>query len=164
MIITSKYFIKMDEIDNIGFSKENNLLLFDFGLCVCVKRFSMESSAYQMTGNTGSLRYMAPEVALSMPYNEKVDMYSFCILFWEMATGKVPFQGATKKDFMRYVVREGVRPDIPYLWSKALRTMLTQGWDPDYRQRPSFHEILVILQELSGLSKSAAPTEYENGI
>lgn len=30
-----------------------------------------------MSGETGSLRYMAPEVAASKPYNHKVDVYSF---------------------------------------------------------------------------------------
>ena len=35
-----------------------------------------------MTGNTGSVRYMAPEVALDLPYNHSVDVYSFSILVW----------------------------------------------------------------------------------
>jgi serine/threonine protein kinase len=37
-----------------------------------------------MTGNTGSLRYMAPEVALRRPYSEKADVYSFGILVWQV--------------------------------------------------------------------------------
>lgn len=33
--------------------------------------------AYNMSGDTGSLRYMAPEVAKNLPYNQKVDVYAF---------------------------------------------------------------------------------------
>ena len=32
--------------------------------------------AYSMSGETGSLRYMAPEVAQNLPYNHKVDVYA----------------------------------------------------------------------------------------
>ena len=35
-----------------------------------------------MSGETGSLRYMAPEVANCQPYNQKADVYSFGKLFW----------------------------------------------------------------------------------
>lgn len=31
-----------------------------------------------MTGETGSIRYMAPEVALHKPYDEKADIFSTC--------------------------------------------------------------------------------------
>ncbi len=33
-----------------------------------------------MTGDTGSTRYMAPEVYFEKPYNQNVDVYSFGIL------------------------------------------------------------------------------------
>ncbi|CAE7642047.1 unnamed protein product, partial [Symbiodinium microadriaticum] len=59
--------------DNIGFTSSGEVKLFDFGLCTCVRKRTTTDEAYEMTGNTGSLRYMAPEVALRMRYNEKAD-------------------------------------------------------------------------------------------
>ena len=47
--------------ENLGLTTEGRLKLFDFGLCRCVQKRSSDSDAYEMTGNTGSLRYMAPE-------------------------------------------------------------------------------------------------------
>ena len=64
--------------DNLGLTSAGRLKLFDFGLCRCVKKHPTDSSlstAYEMTGNTGPLHYMAPEVVLDRPYNEKVDVY-----------------------------------------------------------------------------------------
>lgn len=50
--------------DNLGFDTSGALKLFDFGLA---KRMDTaersEDGMYLLTGNTGSLRYMAPEVA-----------------------------------------------------------------------------------------------------
>eukprot|EP01037_Dinobryon_pediforme_P024906 gene24906-26869_t len=58
--------------ENIGFSSENQLKLFDFGLMACVKKcHRTRNDSYKMTGWTGTMAYMAPEVALQKPYNEK---------------------------------------------------------------------------------------------
>ena len=58
-----------------------------------------------MSGCTGSLRYMAPEVALNQPYNEKVDMYSYAIILYEIITGVAPFSGFKKDEFYTRVVK-----------------------------------------------------------
>jgi serine/threonine protein kinase len=79
--------------DNVGFTSDGELKLFDFGLVTCVRSRVNSNAAYEMTGYTGSLRYMAPEVALRLPYTEKVDVYSFAIMVWQMARDRVPFKG-----------------------------------------------------------------------
>ena len=49
--------------DNIGFTSDGRLKIFDFGLVAIVtRRASLSVEAYEMTGKTGSPRYMAPEV------------------------------------------------------------------------------------------------------
>ncbi len=57
--------------DNLGFDTNGTLKLFDFGLA---KRMDTAESTgdgrYLLTGNTGSLRYMAPEVAKVSKYIE----------------------------------------------------------------------------------------------
>ena len=75
--------------ENLGLSADGRLKLFDFGLCRCVQKRTSESDAYEMTGNTGSLRYMAPEVVLNRGYNEKVDVFSFAVVMWTIAREKV---------------------------------------------------------------------------
>ena len=42
---------------------------------------------YAMTGQTGSWLYMAPEVMLNKPYNEKVDIFSLGIILYEVRAG-----------------------------------------------------------------------------
>lgn len=40
----------------------------------------------------GTSSYMSPEMIQGSRYSEKVDVYSFGILLWEMYTRKVPFK------------------------------------------------------------------------
>eukprot|EP01036_Dinobryon_divergens_P036451 gene36451-47461_t len=97
---------------NIGFSKDGQLKIFDFGLMACVRKRAQSTHTYKMSGNTGTLIYMAPEVALSKPYTEKVDIYSFGIILWQLASGVVPFSGMAREEYMHRVVRMGSRPQL----------------------------------------------------
>ena len=60
---------------NIGVTSDDTLVLFDFGLA-SVWRIDVQAGCEEsrpLTGQTGSLRYMAPEVALSRPYSHKAE-------------------------------------------------------------------------------------------
>ena len=71
-----------------------SVLLVDFGLAKEIRpEDKLDDDLYKMSGNTGSLRYMAPEVALEKPYNSSVDVYSFGILFWQITSLETPFTG-----------------------------------------------------------------------
>ena len=60
-----------------GFTLDGTVKLIDFGLARIVENASVSNELYEMSGETGSLRYMAPEVADCQPYNQKADVYSF---------------------------------------------------------------------------------------
>jgi serine/threonine protein kinase len=144
--------------DNVGFTDAGVLKLFDFGLCTCVKRRNAETEAYEMTGNTGSLRYMAPEVALRKPYTEKVDVYSFGIMAWQMARDKIPFKGMSRDEFYRVVVVGGERPQLDKAWPAGFSSLLTACWNTDPMVRPSFSQIIIELNKLiDDLNAKPAP-------
>jgi len=42
-----------------------------------------------MTAETGTYRWMAPEVIEHKPYGEKADIFSFAVVIWELLTCKV---------------------------------------------------------------------------
>ena len=130
--------------ENIGISN-GSVQLFDFGLSICVQQRTTFEEVYEMTGCTGTLRYMAPEVALKQPYNEKVDVYSFALVLWQMVTSKVPFRKASKEEYYEHVVRGGIRPPVHPAWPADFIKLLQASWDPSPRFRPSFDEILRVL-------------------
>lgn len=91
--------------------KPNNILLTasykakiaDFGLS-CLRPESSE--LYNMTSETGTYRYMAPEVLTHKPYNAKVDIWSFGVILFFMFQG-VPHRGMNKKQIIHDV---GINP------------------------------------------------------
>ena len=91
---------------------------------------------------------MAPEVALRRPYNEKVDVYSFGIMVWQMARDRVPYKNFNKADFMERVALNGERPKPDKSWPPAFTSLLESCWHADPSKRPSFERIL---QELDNL-------------
>lgn len=136
--------------DNIGFAPDGRVKLFDFGLCASVRAQREKTEQYRLTGNTGTLRYMAPEVVLGRSYHHSVDVYSFGILIWQVASGKVPFRDMGKKTYFDRVVVGGQRPRIDTRWPLAFAHLLRQCWHEDKHARPSF---ITIVQELEMLVK-----------
>ena len=84
--------------ENILIESEK-VYLTDFGL----SRFYPDDNNYKMTGNTGTLRYMAPEVFKKKNYNLKVDIYSIGMIIYFIFKMKLPFDGYDKKTIIEYL-------------------------------------------------------------
>nr|CAD1830069.1 unnamed protein product [Ananas comosus var. bracteatus] len=54
------------------------------------------------------------------PYNQKVDVYSFGIVLWELITEMLPFANTTAVQAAFAVVNKGARPIIPHDYLPAL--------------------------------------------
>ncbi|CAI5711116.1 unnamed protein product [Peronospora destructor] len=73
-------------IDSHGTAK-----ISDFGLS-CVLEIG---SSFDLTAETGTYRWMAPEVIRHEPYSSKADVYSFGIVLWELLASDQSFRGLT---------------------------------------------------------------------
>jgi serine/threonine protein kinase len=100
-----------------------------------------------LTGNTGSMRYMAPEVANGKPYTATCDSYSFAILLWQMLSLKVPFELYTPK-LLREKVYNGLhkRPPIDETWAQSIKICLKRSWTEDFKVRNTMSQIATILR------------------
>lgn len=140
--------------ENIGFDIHGDVKLFDFGLAKELDD-NMKSGCsdfYEMSGNTGSLRYMAPEVALSEPYNLTADVYSFDLVLWHLCSLEVPYDGMNRCDHLTNVVKGSERPELNRSWSTQIKILMKRSWDPNPLLRPSMDVISEILKrEISAL-------------
>jgi serine/threonine protein kinase len=139
--------------DNVGFDFDGGVKLFDFGLAKELDpRQKMDSGMYQMSGGTGSRRFMAPEVALSEPYNLSADIYSFSILFWEILTMSKAFGRMSADEHRERVIRKGERLELDKSWSPRLCNLLEGCWHSSGSKRPTAREIhTVIHQEINAI-------------
>ncbi|GFY89834.1 ACT-like protein tyrosine kinase family protein [Actinidia rufa] len=123
---------------------ENEIVkVADFG----VSRVKAQSGV--MTAETGTYRWMAPEVIEHKPYDHKADVFSFGIVLWELLTGKLPYEYLTPLQAAVGVVQKGLRPTIPKNAHTKLAELLERCWQQDPTSRPDFSEIINMLQQIA---------------
>ncbi|KAK6939020.1 Serine-threonine/tyrosine-protein kinase, catalytic domain [Dillenia turbinata] len=123
--------------------KNDVVKVADFG----VSRVRAQSGV--MTAETGTYRWMAPEVIEHKAYDHKVDVFSFGIVLWELLTGKLPYEHLTPLQAAVGVVQKGLRPNIPRSTHPKLVELLERCWQREPSLRPEFYEIINILQQIS---------------
>ncbi|KAJ7540790.1 hypothetical protein O6H91_10G031000 [Diphasiastrum complanatum] len=101
-------------------------------------------------GVRGTLPWMAPELlnGNSSLVTEKVDIFSFGIVMWELLTGEEPYAN------MHYgaiigIVNNTLRPPIPNWCDPGWRSLMERCWAPDHANRPSFSEIANELRAMT---------------
>lgn len=134
---------------NEGFTLDGTVKILDFGLAKIVENASVDSDdVYAMSGETGSLRYMAPEVADGLRYNYSADVYSFGVILWELNAMKKPFEGLSRDLFYERIVHGGERPPLSRKWPAELTSLMSECWDADMHNRPKFRDIMLRLDAL----------------
>ncbi|KAL3511094.1 hypothetical protein ACH5RR_030495 [Cinchona calisaya] len=125
----------------------DHLKVGDFGLSKLI-RVQNSHDVYKLTGETGSYRYMAPEVFKHRKYDKKVDVFSFAMILYEMLEGDPPLSHYEPYDAAKYVA-EGHRPMFRAKgFIPELRELVEQCWAADMNHRPPFLEILKRLEKI----------------
>ncbi|TYI88753.1 hypothetical protein E1A91_D03G005100v1 [Gossypium mustelinum] len=152
--------VALDVSKGINYLHQNNIihrdlktanLLMDENQVVKVADFGVarvQAQSGVMTAETGTYRWMAPEVIEHKPYDHKADVFSFGIALWELLTGEIPYSLLTPLQAAVGVVQKSLRPTIPKNTHPRLGELLERCWQQDPTQRPNFSEIIEILQQI----------------
>ena len=96
---------------NLMITTENHLKILDFGLA---KHWGLENESTQLTVEgtlVGTLGYVSPEQARGDPVDQRSDLFSLGVVFFEGLTGKLPFQRKSMTATLYAIVNEPV-PDL----------------------------------------------------
>ncbi|XP_047310944.1 serine/threonine-protein kinase STY13-like [Impatiens glandulifera] len=129
--------------ENMLLDKTRVLKIADFG----VARVEA-SNPNDMTGETGTLGYMAPEVLNGNPYNRKCDVYSFGICLWEIYCCDMPYPDLSFSEVTAAVVRQNLRPEIPRCCPSGLANVMRRCWDANPDKRPEMEEAVTMLEAI----------------
>lgn len=104
---------------------------------------------YPHAGKYGTEGWIAPEVYERKPFTFKADIFSLAIVLWEIAEGKLPWDGYRSKFIEPKVIageREEISPDrgTPLEYQK----IILEAWQQKPEDRPS---TVVILSRLRAL-------------
>ena len=78
-------------------------------------------------------------------FNEKIDVYSFGMLLWELIVETIPFN-VKMKEVYDYVVEQKYRPEITKDIDDDIADLIRLCWHSEPKSRPSFDEIIMKLK------------------
>jgi Tol biopolymer transport system component/serine/threonine protein kinase len=99
---------------NLMVTEDGHIKIIDFGLAKLVERASdVDSDANtKAKGDTqegqvlGTVAYMSPEQARGETVDNRTDLFTFGIVFYEMLTGETPFQGSSAVETMSAIIHQ----------------------------------------------------------
>lgn len=117
--------------DNLFLLSDGTLKIADFGISL------LEGSAGSNQKIQGTIYYCAPEVLLGNPVSKLNDIYSMGVLFYELLTGEVPFNGKNKEEVAYKQVKKKF-PDVSSVISnypKELDKLIAKACKKDPAER-----------------------------
>jgi eukaryotic-like serine/threonine-protein kinase len=142
---------------NIFVSDIGHVKVLDFGLA---RRFQTGTAESQgLDGSSipgrplGTANYMAPERILQMPLDPRCDLFSLGVVIYEMATGRLPFAGASPSETVTNVLDKTpepltrLSPQKPVHLERIVRRLLAKRADDRYQSAAELRQELSTLQD-----------------
>src|SRR6202142_3406071 len=130
---------------NIMRDKNGRVVGMDFGL----RRSLGESGMTQTGAIVGTIEYMSPEQALGSQLDQRSDIFSVGLIFYELLTGKAPYEADTAIASLMKRTREDaqsasdIEPSVP----KSLSAIVSRCLEREPANR--YHSAVELLQQLT---------------
>lgn len=129
--------------------------LSDFGLSRTVDKSKKDA---QMTF-CGSPSWVAPEIFRGDKYTEKVDVYSYGIVLWELFNFEKPYRNVSPMELPYLVGKGGMRPPTVKHIPEHLQHIMEGCWGEDSESRPGFDKIILALDSCKEMWDTNEPID-----
>lgn len=136
------YIIHRDvKPQNILLTASMKAKITDFGISMFRND---EHIPYKMTGETGTYRYMAPEVLRSEEYNHKVDIWSFGMVMYHMFENSPPYGYMSFNDMLQTIGQN----QVPKIHNQVTRSVIESCLKPVPSMRLEALELIDIIESI----------------
>lgn len=130
---------------NLLVGDDHRVKVADFGLA------RVKEEGATMTASRGTRAYAAPEVLLSRPYTEKVDVYAMGLIMWSVLTRREPFADRGARDAEVYAdIIGGVRPPVSSDTPADFLALMCRCWKNNPARRPTMQTVAEALTAMIG--------------
>jgi serine/threonine protein kinase/Flp pilus assembly protein TadD len=129
---------------NIMRDSQGRIVVMDFGLAR-----SLDTSGMTQTGAlVGTLEYMSPEQALGTELDQRSDLFTVGLIFFELLSGRMPYKADTALASLMKRTQERAAPvsSVDTSVPKALSNIVSRCLERDPKMR--YHSAREILQQL----------------
>jgi eukaryotic-like serine/threonine-protein kinase len=130
---------------NIMRDKHGRVVVMDFGLA----RSLGDSGLTQTGAIVGTIEYMSPEQAMGSTLDQRSDIFSVGLIFFELLTGKAPYQADTAIASLMKRTREDAQSasDVDASVPKSLSAIVSRCLEREPANR--YHTSVELLQQLT---------------
>ncbi len=142
---------------NIFVGANGRVKVLDFGMA---RAFTRDATGHPhgTDGSTipgrpiGTVNYMAPERILQLPLDARCDLFSLGVVIYEMATGRLPFAGASPSDTVTNILEKDpttlttLSPQHPARLNQIVMQLVAKRADDRYQSAAHLRPELVALR------------------
>lgn len=143
---------------NIMISKNGTVKVTDFGIARATSNHTMTTTMDAI----GSVHYFSPEQARGAFTDQRTDIYSFGIVFYEMLTGKRPFVGENPVTIAMKHIQEDITPpgELNENISEGVeRVVLKCTMKKQAERYQNVEEIITDLKSTAGSKRTFVPSD-----
>ncbi len=149
--------------ENIMIAKDGRLKIMDFGLA----KLKDTSGITKAGTSIGTLSYMSPEQAHGLPADQRSDLWSLGVVFYEILTGELPFKAEHEAGIFYLITNEEPTPPnllnkkIPHQLDAVVKKMLEKERGNRFQ---SVDELLITLKAVKDDIKNISAQDNTKAI
>lgn len=160
MALHDKGYVHRDiDPSNIMITSDRKVKIIDFGIAKQMSTLNTQDQLLTTAGMfMGKAAYAAPELVLGdvSHQNETTDIYAIGIMFFQLITGNLPFEGATHEVLD---MQQHKKMPLSQIEDKALRKIIGKATEKEQGKRyQSAAEFRVAVEQLKNAEKEPAPS------